>query len=160
MLAEAQIVRELKKHVIPKVKTPKTGPVYFSLWESFPLIKITHKNHHRAAFEVFIKLQEYLQNKLLSVTHRREILKYLDLLADLIADYEKQQDKNLRRKPSGEEMLAYLMEEHGLKQNDLKKELGSQSVVSEILSGKRKLNVRQIKALAKRFNVSSATFLA
>jgi HTH-type transcriptional regulator/antitoxin HigA len=35
------------------------------------------------------------------------------------------------------------MEQHGLKQTDLR-EIGSQGVVSEILSGKRDLNVRQI----------------
>ena len=32
-------------------------------------------------------------------------------------------------------------------------EIGSQGVVSEILSGKRELNVRQIRALAARFHV-------
>ncbi|MEO1801157.1 MAG: transcriptional regulator, partial [Cyanobacteria bacterium J06629_2] len=37
-------------------------------------------------------------------------------------------------------------------------EIGSQGVVSEILSGKRKLNVRQIQLLAERFHVSPATF--
>jgi HTH-type transcriptional regulator / antitoxin HigA len=50
------------------------------------------------------------------------------------------------------------MEEHSLSQSDLP-EIGSQGVVSEILNGKRKLNVRQIQALAKRFKVSPATFL-
>ena len=39
-------------------------------------------------------------------------------------------------------------------------EIGSQGVVSEILNGKRSLNIRQIKALAERFNVSPATFLS
>ena len=38
-------------------------------------------------------------------------------------------------------------------------EIGSQGVVSEILSGKRQLNVRQIHALAQRFGVSPAVFL-
>jgi HTH-type transcriptional regulator/antitoxin HigA len=50
------------------------------------------------------------------------------------------------------------MEEHGLKQVDLP-EIGSQGVVSEILNGKRKLNVRQIEALAQRFRVSPVVFL-
>ena len=59
---------------------------------------------------------------------------------------------------SGPEMLQFLMEEHGLSQADLP-EVGSQGVVSEILSGKRQLNVRQIRALAKRFHVSPAVFL-
>lgn len=50
------------------------------------------------------------------------------------------------------------MEQHGLRQSDIP-ELGSQSVVSEILSGKRKMNVRQIGVLAKRLSVSPAVFL-
>jgi transcriptional regulator with XRE-family HTH domain len=45
------------------------------------------------------------------------------------------------------------MEEHGLTQSDLP-EIGSQDVLSEILRGKRELNVRQIRALATRFHVS------
>jgi HTH-type transcriptional regulator / antitoxin HigA len=59
---------------------------------------------------------------------------------------------------NGIDALIYLMEEHSLSQSDLP-EIGSQGVVSEILNGKRKLNVRQIQALAKRFKVSPATFL-
>ena len=59
---------------------------------------------------------------------------------------------------SGAEILAYLMEEHGLRQGELP-EVGSQGVVSEILNGKRELNVRQIRALARRFAVSPAVFI-
>ncbi|MBP9500705.1 MAG: hypothetical protein KBF17_00945, partial [Candidatus Promineofilum sp.] len=55
----------------------------------------------------------------------------------------------------GDAVLAYLMEEHGLRQSDLP-EVGSQGVVSEVLSGKRELNGRQIKELAARFGVSRA----
>jgi HTH-type transcriptional regulator/antitoxin HigA len=50
------------------------------------------------------------------------------------------------------------MEEHGLTQSDLS-EIGSQGVVSEILNNKRELNVRQLRALARRFHVSPAVFL-
>jgi HTH-type transcriptional regulator/antitoxin HigA len=50
------------------------------------------------------------------------------------------------------------MEEHDLKQSDLP-EIGSQGVISEILSGKRQFSVRQIKLLSKRFNVSPAVFM-
>ena len=49
-------------------------------------------------------------------------------------------------------VLASLMEEHGLKQSDLP-EVGAQSVVSAVLAGRRKLNMRQVKALVKRFSV-------
>jgi HTH-type transcriptional regulator / antitoxin HigA len=58
---------------------------------------------------------------------------------------------------SGIDVLAYLMEEHGLTQAELP-EVGSQGVVSEILRGKRELNVRQIRALSNHFDVSPAVF--
>lgn len=59
---------------------------------------------------------------------------------------------------STSEIVRSLMEEHALKQSDLS-EIGSQGVVSEILSGKRDLNVRQITQLAARFGVSPALFM-
>jgi HTH-type transcriptional regulator / antitoxin HigA len=50
------------------------------------------------------------------------------------------------------------MRQHGLTQSNLP-EIGSQGVVSEILSGKRELNVRQVRALARRFGVAADAFL-
>ena len=59
---------------------------------------------------------------------------------------------------SGVEMLRFLMDQHGLRQQDLP-ELGSQGVVSEILAGRRELNLRHIAALARRFKVPAQVFL-
>jgi len=59
---------------------------------------------------------------------------------------------------SAPEILCSLMEDHDLAQSDLP-EIGSQGVVSEILAGKRDLNVRQISQLAERFGVSPAVFM-
>ena len=50
-----------------------------------------------------------------------------------------------------------LMAEHGVLLGDLP-EVGTQSVVSEILAGKRRLNLRQVKALAQRFSVPMEAF--
>ena len=58
---------------------------------------------------------------------------------------------------SGPTILRSLMEDHDLAQSDLP-EIGSQGVVSEILAGKRDLNVRQIAQLAERFSVSPVVF--
>lgn len=80
----------------------------------------------------------------------------LDTLGTLIHAYEEQHEQI--GATSGVEALQYLMEEHGLTQSDLP-EVGSQGVVSEILHGKRELNVRQIRALAHRFGVAPAVFL-
>ena len=60
--------------------------------------------------------------------------------------------------PSAQEMLRFLMLQNDLNQSDLP-ELGSQGVVSEILSGKRRLNVKQVSRLAKRFKVSPVVFM-
>jgi HTH-type transcriptional regulator/antitoxin HigA len=50
------------------------------------------------------------------------------------------------------------MQENNLTQKDLNI-LGSQGVVSEILNGKRDLNVRQIKLLADKFKISPSVFI-
>ncbi len=57
------------------------------------------------------------------------------------------------------EALQFLMNEHDLTQSDFP-EIGSQGVVSEILAGHRKLNLRQIKELSKKFHVSPAVFVS
>jgi hypothetical protein len=59
---------------------------------------------------------------------------------------------------SGVDTLRILMQQHGLHQSDLP-EIGSQGVVSEILSGQRDLNLRQARALSLRFGVNVATFI-
>jgi HTH-type transcriptional regulator / antitoxin HigA len=75
----------------------------------------------------------------------------IDLLAERIRAYE----DRVHPWPDTStpaSVLTSLMEEHGLKQSDLP-EVGAQSVVSAVLAGKRNLNLRQVKALAKRFGV-------
>ena len=80
----------------------------------------------------------------------------LDTLGTLIRAYE---DEHVTLpKATGVEALQYLMEEHSLTQSDLP-EVGSQGVVSELPRGKRRLNIRQIHALAERFHVSPAVFI-
>jgi HTH-type transcriptional regulator/antitoxin HigA len=80
----------------------------------------------------------------------------MESLGLLVATYE----ENHVEEPEGNpiEILKVLMAEHGFKQTDLS-EIGSQGVVSEILKGKRSLNIRQIKALSKKFHVSPAVFM-
>lgn len=80
----------------------------------------------------------------------------MDTLGTLIEVYE---DEHTEMPDVGsKEILQFLLEEHGIRQADLP-EIGSQGVVSEILNGKRELNVRQIRLLAERFHVSPAVFI-
>jgi len=82
--------------------------------------------------------------------------KMMDVIGVLIEDYE---DEHIPE-PEGDpiSVLKYFMEEYELKQKDLS-ELGSQGVVSEILNGKRDLNLRQVKALTERFKVPASVFI-
>jgi len=76
-------------------------------------------------------------------------------LVDLLADHLREYENRVHPWPDTSTpatVLACLMEKHGLKQSDLP-EVGAQRVVSAVLAGKRALNLRQVKALAKRFSV-------
>jgi HTH-type transcriptional regulator/antitoxin HigA len=76
-------------------------------------------------------------------------------ISDLIYAYD--QRHHPTPKVNGVQVLRFLMEQHDLKQHQLP-EIGRQSVVSEILAGKRSLTVDHIRNLSARFGVSPATF--
>lgn len=80
----------------------------------------------------------------------------LDTLGTVIHAYE--DEHYSMPKCRGGDSLQFLMDEHNLTQSGLP-EVGSQGVVSEIIRGKRELNVRQIRSLVKRFKVSPAAFI-
>ena len=133
---------------------------------------------------VYAELEEILRvwpkvSKVLSTIHTEDQYNYavqiLDKLIDMVGEDENHPLSSLMEtigtlienyehdqfpEPEGNSIgsLKYLMEEHGLKQSDLN-ELGSQGVVSEILNGKRNLNLRQIRALSNRFKVSPSVFI-
>ena len=117
-----------------------------------PLGAITSERNYKRRVQV---MDELLIRIGANESHRRMPL--LDLITKEIETYEAQHRKLPEASPAT--ALAHLMEEHNLKQADLAEELGGQSIVSAILNGKRELNTRQVKALAKRFNVSAAVFL-
>jgi HTH-type transcriptional regulator/antitoxin HigA len=87
---------------------------------------------------------------------KHPLARLVDYLGDLVAKYEAK-DK-MPAAATGADALRYLMQRDGLRQADLP-ELGSQGVVSELLSGRRDFNARQAKALAERFGVSATLFL-
>ncbi|WP_420239153.1 helix-turn-helix domain-containing protein [Telmatobacter bradus] len=82
----------------------------------------------------------------------------IELLTLLIERYEEEQARLPEAEPA--EVLRFLLERHGLKQRDIAAELGGESVVSEVLRGKRKLNATHIEQLSRRFSVSPAVFFA
>jgi HTH-type transcriptional regulator/antitoxin HigA len=81
---------------------------------------------------------------------------YAELLTLLIEEYEERQHPIREASPVG--VLAELIAANNLRQKDLAPLLGSESVVFELLSGRRELNKNHIVKLSKRFNVSPALF--
>ena len=116
-----------------------------------PLLSIRNEHEYDLAVERLNRLLDEV-----GTDEQHPLYTLLDTLGTLLHAYEEQH----HRMPecSGADMLRFLMGEHGLTQSDLP-EIGSQGVVSEILRGKRELNVRQIRVLAKRFHVSPAVFI-
>jgi HTH-type transcriptional regulator/antitoxin HigA len=84
---------------------------------------------------------------------------YFELLAGVIKAYD---DRTLKHWPvsSGVEMLAYLLEEHGLKGKDLARILNvSPTIAYRIIKGRRRITADHIRALSEHFGVSADLFL-
>lgn len=116
-----------------------------------PLLSIRNEHEYNAAVK---RLNELLDE--IGDNEKHLLYGLLDTLGTLVEIYE--EENYPIPDATGAEVLRFLMDEHGLTQSDLS-EVGSQGVVSEILNGKRELNVRQIRFLAEKFKVSSAVFL-
>jgi HTH-type transcriptional regulator / antitoxin HigA len=80
-----------------------------------------------------------------------------DLLTLLVEAFEDKHYSLKRATPL--ESLTELMQANGMKQKDLVGIFGTPSIISEVLSGKRKLTVEHIMKLSKRFNVSPELFI-
>ena len=85
------------------------------------------------------------------------LAEYAETLTILIEHYEEEQFPIMEA--TGLEVLKFLMEQNDLKQKDLIGILGGKSVVSEILNGKRPLNLKHIRNLSEKFNLKPATFV-
>lgn len=113
-----------------------------------------HIPHNEKEYETLLAFVEELMDW--SCHHKDErSTSLLNLIASNIEAYENQ--RYPAKKISSVEMLKFLMDEHGLGQGDLS-EIGSQSLVSKILSGERQLTLEHIRILSKRFGVSPAVF--
>jgi HTH-type transcriptional regulator/antitoxin HigA len=116
--------------------------IHFNRGKVYICHALTHRECDRAVTRLNVLLDEIGTNE------RHPLYTLLDTLGTVIHAYEEQHHP--MPACSGAEMLRFFMEEHGLTQSDLP-EIGTQGVVSEILHGKRELDIRQILALASGF---------
>jgi HTH-type transcriptional regulator/antitoxin HigA len=125
---------------------------YVALKKLVPLEPLVSERQYKKAVQV---LEQLLDAG--GADEKNPLAPLVATLGELIGNYEGRHQKADTLTPV--QVLKFLMQQHGLRQSDLP-EIGSQGVVSEILSGKRDLTMRHVYALAERFGVSPRTFVA
>ena len=110
--------------------------------------------------ERHFKAMTEFMNELLDEIGDREshpLAGLLEVVTMFVRDYEERHVEIPEASPAA--VLRFLMDQRELRQVDLAELFGSQSNVSEVLSGKREINARQARALGKRFGVSPVVFI-
>lgn len=122
---------------------------YVRLIDAFPPVKIQSAGQAEAT-ETHI--EELLARPQLNEAERA----FVDLLSDLLADWEDARTDiaDIR----GIELIKILLKERGLRQRDLVGIFATESIVSEVLAGRRDVTRRHIDRLADFFQVSQAAF--
>lgn len=123
----------------------------------FEFHPIRHDAEHADALSVLTEWQ--LRHAELSEgdPQATELEEKIYVLGLVIADYER--NRFPLEGSSQAELLRFFMDQHGLRQSDFEGEIGAQSVVSEILRGRRRLTVEHIRRLSARFRVSPELFV-
>ena len=114
----------------------------------YPLRMIKNKKDYKEALQSMKTVFDATEGHL---------AEYAETLAILIEHYET--ERFPIKESSAIDVVRFLMDQNGLKQKNLIGILGGKSSVSEILHGKRLLNLRHIRALSEKFNVNPATFI-
>ncbi len=129
------------------LKTPSS--YYIELITTFPPRPITNDAELIAT-----------QNQINSILDKGKLIQddrdYLKVLGTLVYDYEHKNEPMPTLK--GVELLKALLEESNLQPKNLASICQSESIVLEILDGKRELTASQIKELAAFFHISPAAF--
>ena len=130
----------------------KPRDTYFELVKRFPLLPLRSDAELRRATAV---LEELATRK-----HRdADEEGYLDVLSDLVEQYETKHHAIDTDSIPNAEMLAFLIERKGVTQADVSRATGiAPQTVSEILAGKRQVPRARIKVLAEFFGLRPSVF--
>ncbi len=124
---------------------------YIKLLQQFPPRPIKSE-------EELFAVQEVIDTLLDSAEITPEKQDYINLLGILVHEYE---EKHISIPDlSGIDLLKALVEELDLKQKDLVPIFKTESIVSDILNGKRKFTVEHIEKLANFFKISPSAFFS
>ncbi len=103
--------------------------------------------------------QQYIR-RLEKLTRKKTVSpaeeKLIGLLTVLVEDYESKHHPVPDAGPL--DIIRHLMDAHDLRQKDLVDIFGTESIVSDVLNGKRELTKEHIRRLSNRFGISPAVF--
>ncbi|MGR9577348.1 helix-turn-helix domain-containing protein [Pandoraea sputorum] len=109
-----------------------------------------------ADYRQMVRLADVLADNLDEGDHNNPLMSLFDIVTDLIELWESHHVEIPDVEPR--EVLRHLMAEHGFRQKDLL-DVASQTLLSDILSGRRAISKTVAKKLAERFQVDVAVFL-
>jgi HTH-type transcriptional regulator / antitoxin HigA len=124
-----------------------------------PALEIKTDEDHQYALDVLEQLMNKAEDR-----EGEPLLHLIDIVADAIEEYEDNLEsikEFIQRADSvdpGVSTLRHLIDQYGLTYSDLKNEIGSKSLVSQILSGSKSLTKAHITKLSQRFGVSPQLF--
>jgi HTH-type transcriptional regulator / antitoxin HigA len=137
-----------------KTIAPILKDSYFDLIRQFPLVSIRTEKQYESALRFLQRLA--IRDESTFDSGERA---YLDALTQFVEDYEQQHHRIEVSRLKPLDALKYLMSLNGMKPVDLGRLLGSRSLASQILNGRRELSKTHIVALSRYFNVEPGLFL-
>ena len=139
---------------MPVTTNMTVADTYLELINEFPLRRIKTAADHLRATKLVLRLSV--------VESDRGTAEYLDVLVDLIADYEKRAGQAVdTAKVSAADLVRHRIEERGMSVSSLARLIGvPQSNLSEMLSGKREWSKNAIRSLSSQLNIRADRFLA
>ena len=127
---------------------------YMQLIKELPLRKIRGAADHTSARKMILRLSKQ--------TPDRGASDYLDVLAELVAEYERKSAQEAGgEKLSAADMVRHRIEERGMSISALAQTIGvPQSNLSEMLNGRRGWSKTVIRGLCAYLNIRAERFLA
>lgn len=124
-------------------------------WQAFDTMAHLRPIHNEAEYDRMVGLMNALLN-VAGDDDEHPLSSLLELAGDLVSRYE--QEHHAIEAASPKDILRFLMDARGLKQEDLSA-IVPQSNLSAILAGKRKISATMAGKLGKFFGVSPAVFV-
>lgn len=129
--------------------------LYMELVLAFPLRPIRSESDHRAALEAARGIMLRDERDLSA-----DEADYLDVLSDLIRQYEEAHYLMPKNSDTERDRLVALMNDSGMTASDLGRLLGTRSLGSMLLTGRRGLSKSHIRILANHFKIDPGYFLS